>query len=201
MAGKKRNHNGREQFAAADWLLAARKALVKHGILAVKVDRLARSLRVTRGSFYWHFKSQKDLLDQLLNAWVSTNTAPFERVLDLPTNAQGKFRAIVDLWLAETEYDPKFDTAVREWARISSHVERVVRQCDEARIAVFENIFQGLGYTGADALVRARITYFHQVGYYALGIVESHERRRRLTPYYTRALLGTKAPPRRTRAR
>ncbi len=182
--------NGGDRLGTADWLRAARDELIQNGILSVKVDRLARRLRVTRGSFYWHFKSHKDLLEQLLKSWVATNTAPFKRVLDSGKDGEGKFQAVVDLWLSEEEYDPKFDTAVREWARVSPHVARVVRLADEERIAVLRQIFQELGYAGTDALVRARIAYFHQVGYYTLGIVESDAIRRKLRPCYSRALLG-----------
>lgn len=179
-----------DRLGTADWLRAARDELIERGILAVKVDRLARRLRVTRGSFYWHFRNHKDLLEQLLQSWVETNTAPFQRVRDSGKSGPAKFEAIVDLWLSESEYDPKFDTAVREWARVSPHVAGVVRQADDERVAVFRDIFEELGYTGTDALIRARIAYFHQVGYYTLGIVESDAVRRKLRPFYTRALVG-----------
>jgi AcrR family transcriptional regulator len=190
MAAKKRAGNRSERLGAADWIRAAREELIRHGILAVKVDRLARRLRVTRGSFYWHFSSHRDLLEQLLKSWVATNTAPFKRLLTSGLDGYGKFQAVVDLWLSEDEYDPKFDTAVREWARVSSHLARVVRHADEERIEVMRQIFLDLGYEREDALVRARITYFHQVGYYALGIVESVQKRRKLRGYYMRALVG-----------
>jgi hypothetical protein len=47
-----------------------------------------------------------------------------------------------------------------------------------------------LGYDPQEAEIRARITYFHQVGYYALGLKESDRTRRKLAPIYTRVLLG-----------
>jgi AcrR family transcriptional regulator len=178
------------KLTAEDWLSIARRELIRGGIMAVKVDCLARLLKVSRGSFYWHFESHDDLLERLLQSWVATNTAPFLRVLESDRIGREKFQAIIDLWLAEEEYDPKFDTAVREWARVSPHVARVVRRADNGRIDVLTQIFTELGYRGADALVRARIAYFHQVGYYTLGIMESSTQRHKLGPYYTRALLG-----------
>ena len=41
-----------------------------------------------------------------------------------------------------------------------------------------------------EAMVRARVVYFHQVGYYALGIDESRAERRRLISTYDRILTG-----------
>src|ERR1017187_2761901 len=52
-----------------DWLKAARLALLTGGVEAVRVEKLARNLRVTKGSFYWHFKGREELLDLLLREW------------------------------------------------------------------------------------------------------------------------------------
>jgi hypothetical protein len=47
-----------------------------------------------------------------------------------------------------------------------------------------------LGYDETESFVRARTTYFHQVGYYTLGVRESREQRLKLLPLYTRILTG-----------
>jgi hypothetical protein len=101
-----------------------------------------------------------------------------------------EYRALVDLWVDEKEYDPKWDAAVRDWARTSPAVLKMVQRVDEKRISVLERIFQDIGYQGKEAHIRARITYYHQVGYYAMGVRESRKRRLELYPYYARVLTG-----------
>lgn len=181
-------------LSRASWIAAARAELLRGGISAVKIGRLATRLRATRGSFYWHFVDRGDLLRALLLDWEATNTAPFERVLEEqsggPPNGVAEFEAIVDLWLTEREFSPAFDTAVRDWARQSKSVASAVQRADSRRIEVLRRIFHDLGYRDPEALVRARITYFHQVGYYALGLAETPERRRELASYYQAALIG-----------
>lgn len=54
---------------AETWLATARDVLVEEGIAAVKVDRLAGRLGVTRGGFYHHFRDRADLLERLLAHW------------------------------------------------------------------------------------------------------------------------------------
>jgi AcrR family transcriptional regulator len=180
----------RRTLDRAAWIGAARGELLRGGIAAVKIGRLARRLGATRGSFYWHFADRDDLLRELLVDWEASNTAPFERILAEGSNGIAEFEAVVELWLAETEYSPAFDTAVRDWARIDPTVAAAVRRADERRIDVLRRIFLDLGFRDPEALVRARITYFHQVGYYTLGLAEEPARRRELTPLYVRALLG-----------
>ena len=50
-----------------------------------------------------------------------------------------------------------------------------------------------MGCQDEEAFVRTRICYFHQVGYYTLGMRESREERLRLLPLYTRVLTGRKS--------
>lgn len=57
------------KLAASDWLEAALQALAESGISAVAVEPLAKKMKVTKGSFYWHFKNRKNLLDEVLTYW------------------------------------------------------------------------------------------------------------------------------------
>lgn len=192
-AGRRRAVS-REPLTREDWILAARKALIKGGIGAVRIVPLAKALRMTRGGFYWHFKGRQDLLDALLDDWVQTNTAAFEAVLKEPgSNGRAEFQAIVDVWVNERNYSPAWDAAMRNWAGLSRKVAAVVKRVDQHRIDIIHQVFLDLGYRGPEALVRARITYFHQVGYYALGLEETRERRLELLPVYTDSLIGV--PP------
>ena len=63
-----------------DWVEAAWETLGEAGVDGVRVEGLARKLGVTKGSFYWHFKNRRDLIDAL-----------FERWLDLREEARAEF--------------------------------------------------------------------------------------------------------------
>jgi len=173
------------------WLDAARQALIEEGTAGVEVNKLAKRLGVSRGGFYWFFESRDQLLDALIAYWADTSTTLFERILD-PANRDGarEFHQLIDLWIEESDYDPKWDGAVRDWARTSARVLKAVRTVDDRRIGIIEKVFHDLGYTGQDALVRARVTYYHQVGYYAMGVRESRSRRAELLPFYVKVLAG-----------
>jgi AcrR family transcriptional regulator len=189
--GSTRGRNKREPLGREAWLNAARQALIEEGTAGVEVNKLAKRLGASRGGFYWFFDSRKQLLDELLVFWADTSTALFERILK--SGARGgmdEFRALIDLWFNETEYNPKWDGAVRDWARTSVQVRETVQAVDARRIGVIEQIFLDLGYKGTEANIRARVTYYHQVGYYALGVHESRHERRALLPFYAKVLTG-----------
>jgi AcrR family transcriptional regulator len=179
-------------LAREDWIHAARDELIGKGINAVKVGRIARNLRVTRGSFYWHFSSHQELLRALLQLWETSNTRPFEEALNREGACVGhqEFFSIINLYVEEDTYNPAFDTAVRNWACTSKSAASAVRRVDIRRIDILHRVFTDLGYSDPEALVRARITYFHQVGYYAIAMQEDPEVRRSLVPVYIRVLIG-----------
>jgi AcrR family transcriptional regulator len=191
-ARKRKASASSSSLGREDWIAAARAELIAGGVNAVKIGRLAKRLRVTRGGFYWHFTSRADLLNELLHSWEVSNTAPFERSLTSGSVRDGvrEFLAIANLWLDEKEYSPAFDTAVRDWARISKAVATAVRRVDERRIGVLHRIFLDLGFADPEALVRARVAYFHQVGYYTLAINQDRESRLALVAVYVQVLTG-----------
>ena len=173
------------------WLDTARQALIEEGTAGIEINKLAKRLRSSRGGFYWFFKDRAQLLRELLDYWVRTSTVLFERILRTPgRNGMEEYLALTNLWIDEKEYDPKWDGAVRDWARTSKAVRKVVEAVDQKRIAILEQIFNDIGYLGKEAHIRARVMYYHQVGYYAMGVQESQKERRALIPYYRKVLTG-----------
>lgn len=181
----------RTQLSRHDWIEAARKVLVASGVDDVKVDRLARKMKVTRGSFYWHFKDRKDLLDALLARWERQNLDEIALVRERTgTDSPDAIQEVVRIWLSEDPAYPTFDMAIRFWARKAPAVAKLVRRIDQAWLTLLSEILRRRTDDPLEAEARARVFYFHQIGYYALALDESIEDRLKLAPHYAKVLLG-----------
>lgn len=192
--------NRRNRLTPKDWVDAARATLIRSGVNAIKVDQLAKDLGVTRGSFYWHFPDYAVLLDSLLASWVKDNTGPFLRALEHDEDQPlVQILRYCEVWLSNDEFEPAYDAAVRDWARASDEVAEVVRRVDEERMDVLYRLLQAVGYDRQEALVRTRTIYYHQIGYYALKVVQSPDERLALAPIYFNVLTGCPVPPGRRR--
>lgn len=172
------------------WLQAARKVLEKRGIAAVKIDALARQLKVTRGSFYFHFAGLSDLHAGLIDIWRQRNCAPFEALTQSTTEGQVLFETVVRVWVDEKPFSPTLDLAIRDWARSARTLALEVEATDRVRLDLLTRAFRGMGYSDDESVVRARITYLHQIGYYAIGFKEPAADRKRYQPIYGRVLEG-----------
>ena len=184
-----------QRLSPQDWLAAAEKRLISGGIDSVKIGLLAKDLGVTRGSFYWHFKDRGHLLGVMLASWHSFSLRIFDDLL-LKEGSCGmdEFLRLVHLWIDEEQFDAGLEAAIRDWARVSEDVAEVVKDVDEGRIKAIKRIFLDFGYEDDEAFIRARITYFHQVGYYTIGYNETLDERMTLLPIYVYVLTGKLSP-------
>jgi len=175
------------------WLACARHVLIEEGFAAVKVDRLAKRLKVTRGGFYHHFGSPEELQRKLVEIWRKENRiAPESFSATTPQEGVALLHRIVAVLLREEIFDHRFDMAVRDWARVAPEVDKVVHEVDEDRMRVLHLVFRALGYDSDEAVIRARVFYYHQIGYYALGVEEQTKSRLEKLPTYLAVLCGEK---------
>ena len=187
---------GNIKVTREDWLNVAMDILVSDGVGEVKILPIGERLDVSRSSFYWYFKSRKDLLDALLAEWESTNTGLLIQHTELPsatiTEAVGLlFRCFVNPNL----FNHRLDFAVREWARRDGSVRRIIDRTDATRHTAIAAMFLRHGYDAYEADVRARILYYQQIGYYALDLSEPMEDRIARTPGYILGFTGQHPRP------
>src|ERR1051325_6669107 len=136
------------------WINAAVTALRRGGIDAVRVETLAEELRVTKGSFYWHFRDRADLLRALLESWEAETDW---LVGEAHREAQpgDRLLAFFALAAAPRVYPPA--TAIFAWARRDSAVARRVAATEEKRIAFIETQLSDSGIAKREARRRAEI--------------------------------------------
>lgn len=182
---------GNIKVTRADWLNIALAALVRDGVEGVKVQALGAALGVSRSSFYWYFKTRQDLLDALLEHWNATNTTALVTMAQHPANsiteAVGNvFRCVINPDL----FDTKLDFAIRDWARRSEKVRAQLQRSDEKRLSALENMFLRFEYPALEAVARARILYYMQIGYDDAKLNEPMEARNLLVPAYLIGFTG-----------
>ena len=126
-----------------DWLKAARLALLTGGVEAVRVEKLARNLRVTKGSFYWHFKDREELLALLLREWEE------ELLKDIIPRLRGRrgpeaLRLLLRLMVARVPLGEEgvlpSDAAMFTWASVSPVVAQRVNQAERKRVHLLKTI-------------------------------------------------------------
>ena len=183
--------SGNVKATRNDWLDLALRVLAVEGVARVTVLALSERLGVSRSSFYWYFKNRDELLDALLDRWDRLNTRSIVNEANEPAATVNEAVCnVFRCWVNPTIFSPRLDFAVREWARRSAVVRKALDRSDRVRTEALKALFVRFGYDDEDALVRARVLYYMQIGYYALDLKEPIEARLNLTPHYLKAFTG-----------
>lgn len=114
------------------WITAGLRLLDENGAQGISVERLARRLGVTRGSFYHHFANRAEFVRVLLAEWENEYTV---RVLSSIADCHD-VRERLGRYLEMTAHmSSEREVAIRAWAKREVIVAEVVRRVDSARLA------------------------------------------------------------------
>lgn len=185
-----RHPPGHTKVSRANWIDAAVAALIEEGLDHVKVMSMAQRLGVSRSSFYWYFEDRQSLLDELLDIWTLNTTSIVDRSRREAGGIIDAVLGVFECWADERLFNPRLDFAIRDWARRDDQVRALVESADETRVDAISSMFAVHGYDASDSIVRARMLYHSQVGYYAVETHEPTEVRLHYLPYYLRAMTG-----------
>lgn len=178
-----------------EWVTAALTALDAVAIDELRVLALAERLSISRSSFYWYFDDLRGLQDELLSLWERNTASIVERTERQAATITTACLGVFECWADGSLYDASLDLAVRDWGRRDESVAARVREADERRLDAVAAMFGAHGFEPDDALVRARLLYHSQVGYYAVGVDEPMAVRVGYLPYYLQSMTGEAPTP------
>ena len=149
------------RLSKEDWLEEGIKILSEFAQNKLRILYLCDRLKVTRGSFYHHFKSIDAYISDLMKKWEEENTLAFIRVSDEGENPMDKM-LILSKRIGKAEQS--VEASIRSWSfynpLVKAHLERV----DQERLAYLESIFKEMGFSKKVARARAKIEYGLLIG-------------------------------------
>ena len=124
------------------WIQEGLRALGVGGPDAVRIEKLAQALGVTKGGFYWHFEDRPALLEEMLDAWERLVVDEvIDRVESEGGDARTKLRRLSALASSSREL-MKIELAVRDWARRDKAVAKRLRRIDNRRMDYMRSLFR-----------------------------------------------------------
>jgi len=162
------NHKSeRSRLTAEDWEHAALQMIADQGVGALAVEALARQLGVTKGSFYWHFRSREALLQAALERWEQYGErevlGQIEQIADPRKRLPELFRRVAH------ELQPHRVYAALLKALDHPLVVPVMARVSQRRTEFLNTAYREAGLPTREALNRARLTYAAYVGFLQLN--------------------------------
>lgn len=159
---KMRNKTG-SKLGRQEWLASALDILAEEGGAKLRIDSLCRKMNITKGSFYWHFRSRNDFVTQILDYYLSfTNRNVMDAigpVMDDPRQC-----LITILEIVQTKRLGRYEILMRSWAAHDLRIARVIREGERQRMRFVGELLRQLGFRGTDLEDRTRLFVAYQRG-------------------------------------
>ncbi|MCR9145035.1 MAG: TetR/AcrR family transcriptional regulator [bacterium] len=155
----------RKNVSREDWLYAGLLQFAEGGESQVRVERIARELGVTKGSYYWYFASREDFLEQLLQHSLIVGTEEFIELSETRQSPREKLRLLIAAILKDRR-GKDFQFFLRDFARRNKLAAKILRQTEGRRIAYVTGLLRESGLDSLEAAARAEIFYNYYLGWY-----------------------------------
>jgi AcrR family transcriptional regulator len=150
-----------DQLTARDWLDQGLKVLAERGFTALKAEPLAKTMGVSRGSFYWHFADIGAFHAAILKHWREVAAEQIIADLEAATGSENP----VSLLLRQAFGGRlALEKAVRIWATLDPAARAAVQAIDRRRLSYVESLLAASGLAPEVARARAQILYWAFVG-------------------------------------
>ena len=174
------------------WIEAGIARLASDGIESVRIELLARDLRVSKGSFYWHFRDREDLLGKILARWEEGERARLE--------PSGHAAALRWAWFVDqnsAQERVRMELAIRAWARKDEKVAGCVATADRERTRFIADVLREIGFADAASESWAEVILLVWLGWLdrAAQTVNSESTRSSLGDLLSRLILAASQNP------
>ena len=155
------------------WIKAGFRALTKGGHQAIRAEALARDLKASKGSFYWHFGDVASLQAQMLEQWkAEASEASIAAVESRGGSGADKLRFLVEIVTGDAN-EPYggllVEAAIRDWARYNKLAAAMVNEVNTLRIEYLETLFRECGADPTVGRTNSIILYSALIGMEALA--------------------------------
>ncbi len=137
----------KQRLGRQDWINAGFRALTQKGPEGLRVEPVARELKSTKGSFYWHFKDLSALQGAMLHYWEDAATHRIIAKLEKLPRGLPRLEALVQAvnMPHEAQGGAGAEAAIRAWGNSFAPAGDAVGRVDAARLAFLKECMADVG--------------------------------------------------------
>jgi AcrR family transcriptional regulator len=154
-----------------DWEDAALAAIAKEGLASLAIPKLARSLNVTKGSFYWHFTSLQELVEKSLRRWEERDQITLDELREIADPR----RRLATLFEQAMEQREAHGLYIALASSAAPQAARIIRRISNRRLRFLIESYAEAGLKPADARARALLAYTAYIGALHLRLSKKQE--------------------------
>ena len=149
-----------------DWFEAGLLILAHSGPDNLTIDNLCNALKITKGSFYHHFKNISVYVEELMIYWRDNTTKAAIKNLNSINASQDTLRKLT---LKVVDFVPvQAESSIRIWAGYNATVEKYLSEVDVLRTDFVTKLYREMSFSKTKAQSLAKIKYSLYLGLHML---------------------------------
>lgn len=148
-----------------DWTNLGYKLFSEQGVSGIIVEKMAKTLKINKSSFYWHFKTKKQFIEQLIMIWINNETI---QIINLTSNIKTvliKFNTFIALIYKQNSF-LDFIFYLKKYAKEEKKIQKIIDKIDNERIEYANKLLQEMGYSKQEAKIKSTLLHKHFLGYH-----------------------------------
>ena len=150
-----------------DWIQLGYKQFAEHGIKGIVVEKMASILSVNKSSFYWHFKTKKYFVEEIINQWIESDTNGIISSINIDLSGAEKFDKLVEFSFKKEPY-LDFIFFLKRYALKNKKIQVLIDEIDIQRIEYTKMILVEMGFSAVTADAKAKLFYKYLIGYHEM---------------------------------
>lgn len=149
------------------WVKLGYELFAEMGIQGLNVEKMSNQLKCNRSSFYWHFKTKDDFVQEVINHWIKTETD--QVILEVEKCKTDKEKLEKFLLIAfKNEPYLEFAFFLKRYAKKNKKVQSIVDEIDKRRLQFTAQLFKNIGYSKRQSEIKANIFFKYLIGHHEL---------------------------------
>lgn len=135
--------------------------MTRYGAQELTIEALCGEMKLTKGSFYHHFRGIDEFIDRFLLYFEQEGTLQIIDVVNREPDPPARLRRLVEL---STAHPPQLEVAMRAWAQQDDLVEAAFERVDQQRIAYLTELWRPLVNDHETGVATAQTMYAILIG-------------------------------------
>lgn len=150
-----------------DWINIGYQLFTESGISGINVDVMSRKLKCNKSSFYWHFKTKKEFMNNLIEHWVNIDTSQIIDKVNMSNNPSDKLRTLIKIAFKK-DANLDFFFYLKKYAQSNIPIKILVDGINKERIDFVISLLMDIGYSKTKAELTAQVFYKYLIGYHEM---------------------------------
>ncbi|HNP17128.1 MAG TPA: TetR/AcrR family transcriptional regulator [Fulvivirga sp.] len=146
-----------------DWIKLGFKLFAKNGVSGIVIEQMSKQLNCNKSSFYWHFNTKKEFINQLANFWVENETKKIITLTSSEATGIDKLNKLIEVIYKKMPYSD-FVLYLKRYAIKDKAISDIIDSVDRQRMDYVYGLLVEIGYSNSDAKIKSSLLYKHLIG-------------------------------------